>query len=818
MDAVRAKTSKLNKDEIAAIGAHTVRLGAVIMQLSLRVAAAEQRAAIAEERSQAGGTQSDQLLAASTSAPPRSFANALKLGRGQEPVPIVRPPGPSVVIYPAEGQREALKTADDTRRVLLDAVRPGQLGLQIAGVRRVGNAGVVVQTTSAAAADTLRRAVPPTLRTVEPTERCPLIALTGIDKEATMEAVIRDLKEQNLHESDEWTTERLGRELRLVFRRGRHGNRSKWVCQASTDLRRTLITKGRIYLGWDVVEVTDHVSVTCCNKCQLYGHPEKYCRAKNVVCGNCGDEGHRSTECQAVNTACATCKKFGRKGAHGHRTAAKDCPARMHAEQQALPRIAEELGLDVVLVQEPYIAASGSPAALAQLLLPEGACPKAGVFLARLDVACAVLRHLCTEHMIVCHIAWGVSALHVVSAYFQYSDDVSLHLLHLERTMGVLRGHNVLVGADVNAHSPLWHSAPRHLIGRGREVARRRELVEGFVLAHGLTIHNRPGQPSTFHTINGESNIDVTMSTRGVRVTDWRVHTEASSSDHRLITFRLCGMETRGPAPAAESSAAPRRFRERGVDWDRFRAGIQERVGSIDWSRPASAVCKEFTRVIAWTAEECLGTCGDGKKAKGYEWWSPALEAMRKRHNKLRKAWQDARKVGGDLEVSARNDFHRGRSKYRAAMEKAQLDSFRKLADSGNQDPWGLAYRAASGRLRPPANVVNGVRLAEGFAGDVGGSMRGLLCALCPDDDLSRDTVHHRQVRLAAACIPSGRDAPPPSSQLRADAAARRRAVSARCRRGVGAVSTPGQKASASGLARQRGAAHTAYYVAQRRS
>ncbi|PZC73931.1 hypothetical protein B5X24_HaOG208503 [Helicoverpa armigera] len=141
MEAVRSKSSKLNKDEMAAIGVHTERLLAVVTHLTLRLATAERAA--------------QRLPVAEPAAPtPLSFANALRLGKTTAPVPIVPPPGPAVAIYPAEDQRGVIKTADDTRRTLLDAVHPGRLGLQIAGVRKVSNTGVIIHTASAAAADT----------------------------------------------------------------------------------------------------------------------------------------------------------------------------------------------------------------------------------------------------------------------------------------------------------------------------------------------------------------------------------------------------------------------------------------------------------------------------------------------------------------------------------------------------------------------------------------------------------------------------------------------------------------------------------------
>ncbi|GBP97336.1 hypothetical protein EVAR_103849_1 [Eumeta japonica] len=70
--------------------------------------------------------------------------------------------------------------------------------------------------------------------------------------------------------------------------------------------------------------------------------------------------------------------------------------------------------------------------------------------------------------------------------------------------------------------------------------------------------------------------------------------------------------------------------------------------------------------------------------------------------------------------------------------------TFRQIAESGNVDPWGMAYRAASGRCRAPRNVVNGLALAEGFAADTAGAMSGMLRSLCPDDDPAGDSGYHR--------------------------------------------------------------------------
>ncbi|KAH9628483.1 hypothetical protein HF086_015758 [Spodoptera exigua] len=190
-------------DEIAAIDAFTERLAAVVTHLTVRLAAAE--AALKNNTSSITATNAQ-------ASNRRSFANALRVGRSRDPVPIPRPPGLAVVVYPAEDQTGNLRTSEATKA--RTAINPAQIGVQVAGLRRVGNAGVVVQTTSEEAAKALRSAVPPTLRTAEPTERCPLIALSGIDQQATTEEVVADIVEQNLREDPIWTRERVAKELR----------------------------------------------------------------------------------------------------------------------------------------------------------------------------------------------------------------------------------------------------------------------------------------------------------------------------------------------------------------------------------------------------------------------------------------------------------------------------------------------------------------------------------------------------------------------------------------------------------------------------
>lgn len=57
--------------------------------------------------------------------------------------------------------------------------------------------------------------------------------------------------------------------------------------------------------------------------------------------------------------------------------------------------------------------------------------------------------------------------------------------------------------------------------------------------------------------------------------------------------------------------------------------------------------------------------------------------------------------------------------------------------------PSPTTYRVSNGRNRSPANVVNSTKLAEGYAGIVYEVIHGLVYALCPDDDPSRDIEYN---------------------------------------------------------------------------
>ncbi|XP_047040083.1 uncharacterized protein LOC124644637 [Helicoverpa zea] len=252
MEAVRSKSSKLNKDDIASKGAYTERLSAVITHLTVRLASAESAArrpvAVHEVMPPAGPVT--QTLSCDVAAP--NYAAVLKMPKGR-PLVALEKKGPAVIFYP---NTEKISSSEETLKELREKIKPGPEGIKVQAVRRVGNAGVVVETTSKEAATKLKQAAPATLRTADPKARRPLVALRNLSGNPEVEAVLEDLHRVNLAEDSKWPRERFLKEAKFAFKKGRQGGRTTTVVlECSPLMRDKLVSLGRVFIGWDAVEV-----------------------------------------------------------------------------------------------------------------------------------------------------------------------------------------------------------------------------------------------------------------------------------------------------------------------------------------------------------------------------------------------------------------------------------------------------------------------------------------------------------------------------------------------------------------------------------
>ncbi|CAI6370325.1 unnamed protein product [Macrosiphum euphorbiae] len=179
--------------------------------------------------------------------------------------------------------------------------------------------------------------------------------------------------------------------------------------------------------------------------------------------------------------------------------------------------------IDVCLIQEPATDCKGiylfdrRP----YRVVASGVGPKAAIVVANPAVGILTLQHLSTPHISVAVFTVGNRRLVLISAYFQFLEPTQTHVDALESVLDSVSG-NVLVCADVNARSTLWHE--------------RGEMVVELIGRKNLTVNNLAGSVNTF--INrGSACLDVTLTSYGVNVADWTAVHNLTSSDHAIISL-----------------------------------------------------------------------------------------------------------------------------------------------------------------------------------------------------------------------------------------------------------------------------------------
>ncbi|KAL4702927.1 hypothetical protein ACJJTC_008337 [Scirpophaga incertulas] len=139
--------------------------------------------------------------------------------------------GPILAIYQVEGS--TVKTSEELKTVVKSSTR------------------------TAEDLHKLKAALPNTVKAIEVKGKQPLVVIRDLEgKEPPMSETMVAVYEQNLRGDSNWTKEKVLANCRLAFRKSRMGSsQSVMVLACSPELRKTLVSKGRLYIGWESCRV-----------------------------------------------------------------------------------------------------------------------------------------------------------------------------------------------------------------------------------------------------------------------------------------------------------------------------------------------------------------------------------------------------------------------------------------------------------------------------------------------------------------------------------------------------------------------------------
>ncbi|CAI6372470.1 unnamed protein product [Macrosiphum euphorbiae] len=356
-------------------------------------------------------------------------------------------------------------------------------------------------------------------------------------------------------------------------------------------------------------------------------------------------------------------------------------------------------GVEVLLLQE--VPTSGNRlvgfdySAVRTVLSCKEGSARAAIVVLNQDIEVVALQGLSDRHFAVASLRKRHGqAVVFVSAYFKYSIQTHIFTARLGLILDSI-DQDIVIGADVNAHSPQWFSRPGNNTGSARGTH-----VESLIAEKHLTVHNQPGRLVTYERHGmGSSNIDVTLTRGGSlvnSVSEWDV-LDITDSDHRTIRFKIrIGSGPEGPA------IGKRRFNTRKADWDRFRWVLAQKVlgdpetmvGGCD------VVAGALTRALGQAMEASMPRSRKSARIKP-PWWDAGLEESKRRLNNFRRT--------RDYKVADRDQFRVLRNEHLKKIRRAKMESWRKFATSINSDIWGPVYRWArngSSKSRIPSSVL----------------------------------------------------------------------------------------------------------------
>ncbi|XP_074031108.1 uncharacterized protein [Leptinotarsa decemlineata] len=323
-----------------------------------------------------------------------------------------------------------------------------------------------------------------------------------------------------------------------------------------------------------------------------------------------------------------------------------------------MQRMAEELNVDVVVIQEPNRAIVRKDSKF-------NTDPGEDTAIWCRNRRCGVVGHK-SEHGFTCIAfdTWNlyncyVSPNIVLGNFKEYIDRLAQHIRNGRK--------DVVVSGDLNAKSTMWNSD---------STDRRGEYVEEWISEVNMTVHNT-GRVPTFSRAEQSSIIDITLSTGelSTRISDWHVSQVERGSLHNYVLYRV---ETERKATKIV------RHQEIYVDARAFRDAFELLSHNI----------VGMTELIASTkcAQKMSQRFGeDGTSRQQPAWWSEAIQDLRTACNRCRRELTRARRARLEpVDIAAKEAVYKeARRSLRKQISKAQKEGWKELCDRLEDDPWG---------------------------------------------------------------------------------------------------------------------------------
>ncbi|KAG7196414.1 hypothetical protein KM043_018822 [Ampulex compressa] len=243
-----------------------------------------------------------------------------------------------ILIRPADEEKFA--TSEATKKAIMSIINPATEKIGIKSVRMTRDKGVIIEAIKPehikvfTSSGRLQEAG---LVASRPTGERPRLIVYDVPSDLKESEVTRSIAAQNSLNLQE---DEAAQHMRALFKTGERGKATvNWVLEVAPEIRRKILAKERVNIGWMSCKVRDHLQVSRCFKCQSYGHIAKHCKAAEEICKQCSKSGHRGSDCPEADkkAVCINCKKSHRE--FHHKAGSKKCPSHVAALERKAANI-----------------------------------------------------------------------------------------------------------------------------------------------------------------------------------------------------------------------------------------------------------------------------------------------------------------------------------------------------------------------------------------------------------------------------------------------------------------------------------------------
>nr|CAD7573464.1 unnamed protein product [Timema californicum] len=395
--------------------------------------------------------------------------------------------------------------------------------------------------------------------------------------------------------------------------------------------------------------------------------------------------------------------------------------------QMVCPRNFAGLVADAAGSPEPYTLRAKVPhMPVITRVVVSGEAPMSAIVVFNKEIAVTKIEQLCNQ-WVTCVELGTSSGRHPIEPYLD----------QLEIICRTYAGVPLIITADANAKSPMWHS--HRVIGRDR----RGCALEEFIYGHGLEVANQPNNPPTYQGRAGaSSNIDVTLCNAESMdmVEGWRVVDNVTVSDHNLIVFEFAA----GRLVDGNGEGNRRRYNMSKANWEKLRAELIL-PSPVAQGDNVNMKAKQLTWALQDAMRKSIPVVKGDTKV-GNKPWNDRLQSLRARARRTRRRYQRCRDPAG--RVVLLNIYRERKREFEDGLYQEKRKSWEKYVQEELQrGPWGVPFKIASGKLRPPAMITTLSKDDGSTTTSWEESAVLLMETLLPDDDVTEDTEEHQRLR-----------------------------------------------------------------------